>query len=283
MARRQHFIPCLLKQLPVALHAPASEKAIDVNPLNRPDEKCPPDRIAARTRKYWGPKGVDLSVSFLEQTTPDLRTKILAHMNAWNTEADANVNFGWTAGTGQIRITRESGGYASYVGTDSLQIATGQPTMWLEGFNVRTPESEYRRVVRHETGHVLGFVHEHMRRELVALLDPDKTIAYFLQFQGWDRTTTIQQVLTPIEESALFEATRVDGTSIMAYHLPAEITRNGQPIPGGIDLDAVDKEYAKKLYPKPTPVVLVPGGPEFSVLVLLDKDGKEVLRRKLSP
>ncbi len=49
-----------------------------------------------------------------------------------------------------------------------------------------TPESEYRRVVRHETGHTLGFPHEHMRKELVARLDPQKCYIYYRRF-GWDK------------------------------------------------------------------------------------------------
>ncbi len=36
---------------------------------------------------------------------------------------------------------------------------------------MQTPESEYHRVVRHETGHTLGFPHEHMRKELVEKID----------------------------------------------------------------------------------------------------------------
>ena len=53
------------------------------------------------------------------------------------------------------------------------------PTMNLEGFTMRTPESEFLRVVRHEAGHTLGFEHEHMRTQLVQRIDRKKAIAYF--------------------------------------------------------------------------------------------------------
>jgi hypothetical protein len=43
--------------------------------------------------------------------------------------------------------------------------------MNLEGFTMKTPDSEFHRVVRHETGHTLGFPHEHMRAELVKRID----------------------------------------------------------------------------------------------------------------
>jgi hypothetical protein len=33
-----------------------------------------------------------------------------------------------------------------------------------------TPDAEFYRVVRHETGHTLGFPHEHMRKEIIVVL-----------------------------------------------------------------------------------------------------------------
>jgi hypothetical protein len=56
--------------------------------------------------------------------------------------------------------------------------------MNLQGFTMNTLESEFRRVVRHETGHTLGFPHEHLRRQIVDNIDPDRAYAYFKQVQG---------------------------------------------------------------------------------------------------
>lgn len=66
----------------------------------------------------------------------------------------------------------------SYLGTDIRTIAADQPTMNLESFSMDTDESEYHRVVRHETGHTLGFPHEHTRAEIVNRIDRDKAIAF---------------------------------------------------------------------------------------------------------
>ncbi|MBV8095146.1 MAG: hypothetical protein JO110_18340, partial [Acetobacteraceae bacterium] len=102
---------------------------------------------------------------------------ILQHMNAWNTTA--NVLFVETLGQAQVRIARQdgpNGGFWSFLGTDILSIEADQPTMNLEGFTMDTPESEFHRVVRHETGHTMGFPHEHMRQELVDKIDPEKAI-----------------------------------------------------------------------------------------------------------
>src|SRR5262245_52498191 len=91
--------------------------------------------------------------------------------------------------------------------------------MNLEAFTMNTPESEFHRVVRHETGHTMGFPHEHMRRELVNEIDPDKAIAYFGATQGWSPTEVRHQVLTPIEESSLRGTAHADPDSIMCYQI----------------------------------------------------------------
>jgi hypothetical protein len=36
----------------------------------------------------------------------------------------------------------------------------------------------------------------------------------------------------------------------MCYQIPGSITKNGQPILGGLDIDPTDYAFAAKLYPK---------------------------------
>jgi hypothetical protein len=207
-------------------------------------------RIAVMTTKYWGTKGVDLSVAFLDTPSTELKRRILSHLNAWS--KTGNVRFRPTNGTGQVRIARTggvNGGYWSYVGTDVLMIPLAQPTMNLEAFSMNTPESEFHRVVRHEAGHTLGFPHEHMRRGLVRLIDEKKAIALFKATQGWTEQEVRQQVLRPIEESSLV-GTTADPNSIMCYQIPGSITKNGKPIVGGLDIDASDFAFVGKIYPR---------------------------------
>src|ERR1051326_3950455 len=121
--------------------------------------------------------------------------------------------------------------------------------MNLEGFTMNTPESEYRRGARHETGHSLGGPHEHMRRELVARIDRKKAYKWFWETYGWDSTTVDAQVLTPLDERSLM-STPADQTSIMCYQLPGVITRDGKPIVGGTDINESDYMFIGKIYPK---------------------------------
>ena len=245
---------CTIRVLPGRLGAEAAGVAMAVNPANAPPNlravaaALPPRMsLTGVISKFFGPKMRTLTVSFLEQTPADLQARILAHMNAWSD--CCGFSFPLTTGRGQVRISRGGAGYWSYLGTDILLIPRDKPTMNLQGFTMSTPESEYRRVVRHETGHTLGFAHEHMRADLVSRIDPQKAYDYFGQTQGWDERMVDIQVLTPLNEATIM-GTPADQTSVMCYQLPGDITTDGRPIVGGNDINATDCAFAGRLYPK---------------------------------
>lgn len=250
---------CTVKSLPERLSIRAAQTAVEINPVNAPSivapralafdsDVDPPLRMALLTAKYWGPTPRQLTVSFVETTPANLKTRIISHMNAW--AKTGCISFVATSGVGQVRISRGPGGYYSYLGTDVLHIPTNRQTMNLEGFTMKTPEAEYKRVVRHETGHTLGAPHEHMRRALVARIDPQKAYAYFLRTQGWNKATVDAQVLTPLDERTIM-STPPDQDSIMCYQLPGSITRDGQAIRGGPDINASDYAFIGRIYPRP--------------------------------
>lgn len=245
--------------LPRRLLNQAAKTASTINPVNAPaywrksahelgfDPK--PENISALTSKYWGPRPRRLTVSFMETAAPDLRRRILSHMNAWT--RTGCISFVETTGVGEVRISRGQGGYWSYLGTDILHIPRNRPTMNLQGFTMNTPETEYKRVVRHETGHTLGFPHEHMRGDIIARIDRDKIYAYASRTFGWDRQTVDEQILTPIDERSLIPgSTRADQLSIMCYQLPGSVTTDGEPIVGGTDIDETDYEFCGLIYPR---------------------------------
>lgn len=253
------LITCTPKHLPSAMLEHAADHAININPINRP----PVERLsrllpagtvnkgflAVLTAKRWKTNGVRLTVGFLDDPPADLRARIISHMNAW--DRTAKVQFTETAGDAQVRIARVAGdGYWSYLGTDVLLIEKDQPTMNLEGFTMQTRDSEFHRVVRHETGHTLGFPHEHMRGELVERIDREKAIEYYMASQGWSREEVIAQVLTPIENGSLLGTSRADSNSIMCYQIPGALTVDGEPIAGGLDIDDLDYGFAAICYPK---------------------------------
>lgn len=258
-------VGCTLKELPAERRVEAAQHAIAQNESNRPDSQivaamapmqassqvAMPDFIAIMTSKYWGAGGVHLTVGFLDNPPNDLRAKILSHMNAWGTSA--NVAFREDdpgRDTADVRIARAKDGHWSFLGTDIKLIGSGKPTMNLQEFTMQTPDSEFFRVVRHETGHTLGCPHEHLRKALVARIDEAKAIEYFGRTQGWTPDQVRAQVLTPIDP-ALLTGTAEDQQSIMCYQIPGTITKDGKPIIGGTDIDKSDYDFMALMYPKP--------------------------------
>ncbi len=252
---------CRPRRLTPTQAARATRRSLEVNPANAiemvdgaPARRGGPRRLAVLVGNRWPTGGVRLSVQFLDTPPVALRKRILAHMNAWSERAD--VSFVETRGVGEVRIARlddppADAGYWSYLGTEILGIEDEAPTMNLEGFTLRTPEAEFRRVVRHETGHTLGFEHEHLRTDFVQRIDRRKAIAYYRRTQGWSADETIAQVLTPLAEASIFGSTESDPDSIMCYQVPGTITRDGRAIRGGSDFSPTDLAFAARVYPKP--------------------------------
>jgi len=188
---------CRPKSLPLHKFEAAERRALEINPDNelerRTVERTPigrrggPRRIAVVIARKWPKKGVRLSVSFMDTPSTALRNRILKHMNAWGEQA--NVLFSETQGIGQVRIARldspdDMAGYWSYLGTEILETPENEPTLNLDSFTMKETEAEFRRVVRHEAGHTLGFDHEHMRSDIVNMIDRKTAFAFFDRDKG---------------------------------------------------------------------------------------------------
>lgn len=255
------LINCVIKKLTPAQEVLAAELSLKLNPENgelarmveretRGRRGVPGVRRLALVVGYRWPKtGVDLSVQFLATRSTVLRRRILEHMNAWN--KTARVRFRETDGTGDVRISRVEGdGHWSWVGTQIRTIPENEATMNLDGFTAQTAESEFLRVVRHETGHTLGFDHEQLRPEVVDRIHVKKAIAYYRRTQGWTPEETRAQVLTPLLAEDIEATPEPDEVSIMCYDIPAEITVDRVAIPGGADISAKDYAFVTRIYPK---------------------------------
>jgi hypothetical protein len=260
-AKAEKWVGCTIKELPDELQVEAAARAIEINPANRPNteglpqslmsEVMPPQSLSRLVTKYWGAKGVNLTVGFMESTSAELRAKIVKAMNLWNANPKypTNIKFVESSVDPQVRISRGPGGYWSYMGTDVLSIPKNQPTMNLEGFTLRTPDSEFLRVPPHEAGHTCAFPHEHTRPEIVVKLDRAKTRELFRRTQGWEAGQVDQQILIAMERSSFKGTPEADPSSIMCYGFPGSITTDGLPIPGGAFINESDHKFASEQYP----------------------------------
>lgn len=272
------FIPCSVPELTELQKGVARERAKYENPIRaaRWPTLLTPGYLAVDMRRWWTDKGKTFTVAFDKQASKGLRELILAHANEWSKYA--NVKFVASSIDPMIRIAFGNSGYWSYLGTDILGIPGKEPTMNLQGFTENSSDAECRRVIRHEFGHTLGFPHEHMRPELVALLDQPKTIAYFKKTQGWSAQEVRDQVLTALDKASIRGTVGADDTSIMCYQLPGSITKNGKPIRGGDDINATDAKFIATIYPKDGEIDPVdPGveGEDWVRVVLTTKEGLE--------
>jgi len=282
------IILCRPRTLPVEKLVDAERRAIEINPENAREHRLVtrtpigrrggPRRIAVVIARKWPATGVRLSVSFMDNPSTALRSRILKHMNAWGEHA--NVLFSETSGVGQVRIARfdspeDVAGYWSWVGTEILEIDENEPTMNLESFTMNTSESEFRRVVRHEAGHTLGFDHEHMRSDIVKRIDRKKAIAFYDQDQGWSPEEVEEQVLTPLAKKSIMGTKESDPLSIMCYHLPGKIMKDGRAVTGGKDINRNDFAFAKSLYPKLERAPIESAASEFATPIVRAEEASE--------
>lgn len=264
MSGKQEQIPvCTPRRLDFDQALRAGRAAARLNPANRLHGEqlanvasmygrllpIHPEHTALLNSAYWGYEGVHLTVSFLENVSAEFKQHFLMHANAWGQYANVQFSLAAAGSPGIVRVSCRTEGYWSYLGPQIATIARDQPTMSLQDFDRGMPESEWKRVVRHEVGHTLGLLHEHMLPEIIGLLDPEPTIADFEASQGWPRQMVIEQILTP-PTPGTYTASDPSVYSIMCYQFNERCTRNHKPIPGGSDITPKDGEFVGRIYPK---------------------------------
>lgn len=153
----------------------------------------------------------------------------------------------------EIRIGFDlTDGSWSYVGRDILEQPLDRRTM---NFGWSLTENWYgKETALHETGHALGFPHEHQNPKSGILWDEEAVYQYFAAAPNyWDKQTTYYNVLRKIALQEI-EGTNWDPNSIMHYQFPAELIDGPAPYdqqgifpePG---LSQFDIDEVKKFYP----------------------------------
>lgn len=199
--------------------------------------------IAALKDYYWPSK--DLKVMFLDGN-PIVQDKVKASAKKWESHCSIRFNFG-TFPDPDITISFLYKGSWSYIGTYSKQNSPSMNFGWLIS---STPDVEYDRVVLHEFGHALGFIHEHQNPNGNIPWDVAKVYDYYKQPpNNWDKP----KVDTNIFHKYAFNqvnATVFDPKSIMLYAIPASLTTNGFSTTSNSELSVLDKTLVGSIYSK---------------------------------
>ncbi len=256
---------CIDVALPIELITTAANEAMSENPENAPmvlPAMLPsPVFLAVVTGKRWKP-GRTLRVSFMDGD-PAVQQRIPPIAKRW--EEHANVKFNFVDDPrAEIRISFANPGSWSYIGTDALTIPFDQPTMNYGWLTPQTSDEEYTRVVIHEFGHALGFIHEHQNPSATIPWDREAVYKYY---QGPPNNWTREQVDINLFQRYARDITQFsdfDRESIMIYPVPNKFTLGDYEIGWSNDLSESDKQYAGMFYPfdeKPVTELTVDGDP----------------------
>lgn len=217
-----------------------------LSPPTPEGKQTTPESIVSQA-KLW-PKGTVLTIGFLDGK-PALQWKVAKVALEWMKYANLRFVFS-DVSEATLRISFKQPGSWAFQGTDALNIPKDQPTINFGWVTPDTLESEVRRVVLHEFGHVLGLVHEHQAAN--ARIPWDKEAVY-RELSGPPNNWTRQQVdVTMFQEYAsdYFPVEKAfDPKSIMMFPLSKNFTGGRLVVGLNLDLSDTDKEFVQRLYP----------------------------------
>lgn len=207
--------------------------------------------LVAITDKMWEP-GETLRFGFdITGGNLNLLEKVKYYAKEWEKYANIKLEFVPSIFNATIKIGFKPGGSYSLIGRDALNAAPGTITMNFGWLATTTDESMARRVILHEFGHALGFIHEHQSPGGNIPWDKEKTYAFYAQPpDNWTKAEIDYNVFTKYSTSVT-NYSRYDPLSIMHYPIPAELTTTGIGVPFNIDFSATDKQYVSLVYPFP--------------------------------
>ncbi len=256
MSNNEEIKVCIDRVLPEDLVIPAAEKAIEVNPTNRPAVSFSPGlgvrpmglfELAALTAKKWD-NGRVLHVRFLDGD-PLVQEKLQPYAHLWSNFCNIKFVFD-NAPDAEIRISFQHRGSWSYLGTDALSIPQNEPTMNFGWLKPTTADDEYSRVVIHEFGHALGCIHEHQNPSTDIPWDKEAVFEYYSgPPNNWDRAKTEHNLFRKYSAD-ISQFSEFDKESIMLYSIPNQFTIGDFEVGFNRELSDTDKNFVGILYPK---------------------------------
>ncbi len=209
--------------------------------------------LAGETAKMWSP-GETIKV-FISTTNGSSQLVELVKSTAKQWEGIANIKFDFSPRTkseGQIKVWfNATNRYWSWIGRDVLSNVLNENTMNFGFVNRGMSVEEMQRIILHEFGHALGFIHEHQSPVAGIQWDKDKVYQLFAEEPNkWSRADVDFNIFARYSATTTnFSA--YDPTSIMHYQIPAALTINGVGTPMNFGFSSQDIRYAGMIYPFP--------------------------------
>jgi len=210
--------------------------------------------LTAYSEKMWTPgEVIKYGIIDFNGKQESLKDTVKKYAEIWENYANINFEFTEKPSDAQIRIGMESGSSWSYIGRDALQVASDAKTMNL-GWLGNDAEAN-QRVILHEFGHVLGFVHEHNGPAANIKWKKNLVYQYYAQAPNyWSKDMVDQNVMFKYSQT-LTNYSDYDENSIMHYPIDPRLTTDYKSYPYNVALSPTDKQYASIFYPFPNNTV----------------------------
>lgn len=205
--------------------------------------------IRATGLKLWE-NGRTLHIRFLDGNS-DIQEKVKQIAPEWTKYANLKFAFD-SSPDAEIRISFKFPGSYSYIGTDALAVPQNQPTMELGALNKLEGEN-FRRVVLHEFGHLLGLIHETQQPNADIPWNEEAVYEFYSKPPyNWSRNVIDANIFPDRRKSYSFYR-KFDRDSVMMYFLIPKEHLEGDSFPPvtklSTSLSESDKTFAGQLYP----------------------------------
>ncbi len=205
--------------------------------------------LSTATEKMWNPGDIITVFLATNNGSDFIREQVKQYARAW--EQHANIKFDFITDFNRAKIkvgfinNRQSW---SWIGRDVLFNPLQLYTMNFGWFDAATLPEEFSRVVTHEFGHALGFLHEQQSPASSLQWNLAKTYAYFKTTNNWDPINVDLNVINKYNANHT-NFSSYDRFSIMHYEIPDDLLLSGSGAPSNKYLSPTDKQYARYWYP----------------------------------
>jgi serralysin len=205
--------------------------------------------LTSATDKMWNP-GEVITVYLSPNNGSDfIREQVKQYARVWEQYANIKFDFINNFNAAKIKVDFINNGQSwSWVGRDVLFNPLQLYTMNFGWFDAATLPDEFSRVVTHEFGHALGFLHEQQSPVSPIQWNLPKTYAYFKKSDNWDPAMVDAQVINKYSRNNT-NFSSYDRFSIMHYEVPPELLLSGPGAPSNTQPSETDKKFAAMWYP----------------------------------